>query len=148
MMDAKNLGRWQIEHDPGATRALYATLSAEPREVCTCSVCRNFRALGREAFAPGARAMLLDLGIDSGQPAEIYQVGPSEAGRVLCGGFFHFVGRALTGDRETVAEAEGGLRYFVIATAQLVPKPFADHPVLQFEFEVSLPWVLQETCPQ
>ena len=64
------------------------------------------------------------------------------------GGWFHFVGRALAGDRETIAEIDGGFQYFIICSASLVPKQFAGHSVLQLEFVVPLPWVLREACPQ
>jgi len=91
--------------------------------------------------------MLVNLGIDPAQPAEIYQAGPSQDGKVLYEGFFHLVGRLLAGDRERMAEAEDGFCYFLHDAAARVPKVFATQPVVQFEFHVPLPWVLPGTCP-
>ena len=148
MMETKNLGPWQIECDPELTRSLYAANAVESTTPCTCSACRNFRALGSGAFPPSARAMLLDLGIDPAVPAEIYENGPNQAGSLSCAGFFHFVGRVLIDDREAIATSEAGVRYFIRRDSELVPQAFANHPVLQFEFEVLLPWVLPEALLQ
>jgi len=145
-MEKKSFSFWQVEHDPQITRALYAA-GIEQAQLCECSPCRNFRSLGTDAFHPTVRTMLLALGIDPAQPAEVHQAGPSRYGRIQYGGFFHFVGRVLSGDREHLAETDGGFRYFVHEAAQLVPKAFTGHPVIQLEFVVSLPWVLSEACP-
>jgi hypothetical protein len=145
-MEELSLALWRLEHDPQVTRALYAA-GIDQGQPCDCSSCRNFRSLGTDAFHPTVRTMLLALGIDPAQPAEIYQAGPSSDGRIQYGGFFHFIGRVLSGDREYLAEAESGFRYFVHEKAQLVATSFIGHPVVQLEFVVLMPWVLSEPCP-
>ncbi len=144
MMAKQIMGLWQFECDAVLTRSLFAA-AAEVGARCDCAPCRNFRALGPHAFSAPARAILEALGIDPTQASELYPTGVSQAGIVPHAGFFHFVGGSLEGDRESSTEADG-FRYFITTHAARVSKTFAPHPVLQLEFETSLPWVLDEPC--
>ena len=147
MMRTISIGRWQFECDPELTAALLGAATGEPRTTCNCAHCRNFRALGSEAFDADTRALLGRLGIDPCKPSELHDAGAGDAGKVPYAGWFHFVGGALTGDREGAAETVDGFKYFIIARAIKTPERLLSHPVLQLEFQVSLPWVIDEPVP-
>jgi hypothetical protein len=59
----------EVEFDAEATRSCYLQL---PIGVgCDCVPCRNFEALGEQAFPPGAHQLFERLGIDYQKPAEV-----------------------------------------------------------------------------
>jgi hypothetical protein len=149
------LGRWTLAHDPNATRRCY-----EPLPVgwgCACVPCRNFAALGEAAFTPAAHELLARLGVDYRKPAEIYHNARLESGGHSYGGWFHFVGRILSGadalklldissqsgtfELEPMGE---NLQVGCSSHLALVRDSFAGQPVVQLEFSAELPWVVGE----
>ena len=148
MEHSSHIGRWSIRFDPELTRELYADTSVIS---CECTDCTNFRAAGEAAFSPPFVHLLQQLGIDPCKPAELCHYGAS--GEAMpTHGWFHFVGSLEAGAdawRQTSkttsnldSEPFPGIKSigFTSRLSQ-VPTAFNGHPVVQLEFETTVPWV-------
>src|SRR5215470_13441143 len=88
------IARWEIEHEPTLTADCYARY-VEAK--CECISCRNFRAVGPERVFPEPfRDLAQKLGIDVSKPIELAHYG-EPGSPSLTGGWFHLVGRVLSG---------------------------------------------------
>ncbi len=152
------VGPWVIEHDPDTTRRCYARIPWG--NDCDCDPCRNLDALGEDAFPAEARHVLGELGIDFHKPAEVYHIARLENGLQQYGGWYHCVGRIVSGrdasQPEAVAtppqhfEAASFSEHFSITCSSgrdLAPEVFGDLPLVQVDFSAELPWVLDEAEP-
>jgi hypothetical protein len=155
---ATSFARWHFQHDPARTRAAYASMEARGAYRCDCAPCRNYFAIGAEGLPPSLRALLSELGIDVRWPAEVSHYDTDVTGRHSYHGWYHFVGEALSGRdgwREVAAtawaadyeELGGGLSIGLTTRTALVSDEFKDVPLLQVDFGVALPWVLDEAEP-
>ena len=168
-----SVGRWVIEYDRHATAAAYARVMHGAPERCGCAPCRNFAAARLQAYPADAAQLLAELGIDHRKEAEVYHQARLAGGLHAYGGWFHLVGRIVSGrdaklprsDSIRECELERLTPRFSVgftADAQLVPRGFVGSadlgleqaerisglivaPVLQVEFAAEVPWVLGET---
>jgi hypothetical protein len=148
MEGSAKIGRWSIRFDPEATRALYA----RSHEIaCTCWDCANFQAAGVAAFPPAFLELLERLGIDPAEPAELCHYGIS-GNPMPTQGWFHFVGQLDSGadawrqvsDSGYTLDAEPFPDIDSIGFSSrlaLVPEAFEGQPLVQLEFEATIPWV-------
>jgi hypothetical protein len=145
---SSQIGRWSIRFDPELTRELYAKTAGIS---CECADCLNFRAAGDLAFSPAFIHLLRQLGVEPGKPAELCHCGNSGES-MPTQGWFHIVGFLesgrdawqQTGENTHSLDPEPfpGIKSIGL-TARLsqVPKPFEGLPLVQLEFETTVPWV-------
>ena len=87
-------------------------------------------------FPPEFRGLLERLGVPSDREAEVYHNCRLESGLHSYGGWYHFVGRVLFGEREGSPHVRfGGLSVFFHSKPALLPKTFRGQPVVQLEVE-------------
>ncbi|HSR13842.1 MAG TPA: hypothetical protein VLS90_20510 [Thermodesulfobacteriota bacterium] len=164
-MERMNAFGWEIEFNRESTLKAHASMERGGAEVCGCQGCRNWIRVRATVFPAEVvtvfetLGMALDRETEMGAPMEIVK------GRFLYSGWFHFVGRLLSGPpaREHVAvirphgPVEGGsvervihrqvgpgFSIGMISRRDLLPKPFKNQEVVQLEFTVETPWVLEE----
>src|ERR1700753_851679 len=92
-----HFGRWSLECDPEATRRSYRDIPKGSAEECSCEPCLNFVAARAQIYGDEIVAIFDDLGIASEREAEIYHLFRLPSGLHYYGGWFHFVGRILSG---------------------------------------------------
>ena len=152
-MTTNTIQRWQLEHDPEATRQAFVQLPVGCG--CDCQECRNFFAAIDRAFPAEFRRIAQQLGIEVTKPAELAHNGREDAGVLIVGGWFHFVGRIIAGADAMREDSEGTGHFYLehltpdfslgfSSHLALVAEPFRSQPVVQLEFETRVPWVLPE----
>jgi hypothetical protein len=150
--------RWELECDPAVTRELYRAVKSGAPEACGCAPCRNFAAARNQAYPKKVLRLFDDLGIAPDREAEIYHTHRISPGRHHYGGWFHFVGRLVGGpDAETqvmpnawkldLEIVEGEFRLGFTNRIGLLRSSFRGQPIVQLEFDATLPWLLSEAEP-
>lgn len=146
------IARWEIDHEPTLTASCYARYVGN---TCQCISCLNFRAVGIDTVFPKPfRDLAQNLGIDVSKPIELAHY-DHPGGPCLTGGWFHLVGRVVSGRdyyrqvNATSWHADGeacfGLSQFGFTErVMLLQDSFKDHPIVQLSFETTVPWVLKE----
>jgi hypothetical protein len=160
MFEQKQVLEWTIEIDREATQQAYEQLGPLSSR-CSCLYCWNYEAACNQL--PAVLLSFFDsLGINPAQKAEICELCQHKDGSHLYSGFYHVVGRIISGrdsngtpdgptprivHRAPLGEFDVGLTEQV----SLVPDWFP-RPVLQVEFVGTIPWVLDlptdDDCPQ
>ena len=146
---------WHLECDPDATRSAYVPLPVGAE--CSCDQCRNFTAAAGRTFPPEFTALADSLGIDPTKPAELLHLCREPSGLYLTGGWFHFVGRIVSGaDAHEHADGTGVIQYQPLGPGievgfcrhvSLLPDTFSGLAVTQLEFQTRVPWVLADVEP-
>jgi len=157
-MKSVTFARWELDYDPSTTRGLYSKLTSGAPEDCGCPPCRNFAASRKQLYPAQVLDLFDELGIAFDREAEIYHTHRVEPGKHHYGGWFHFVGRIVDGadasrqiastawtfDLEKVGESfELGFTHRL----GLLPSTFRSLPIVQLEFQATIPWVLSEPEP-
>jgi hypothetical protein len=148
---------WQLEVDSEATARAHAVREAGGPELCGCLHCRNFAAARKLAY-PAQFANLLDrLGVAQNRESEIWHGAEVEPGLHFYFGWFHFVGRIVTGSESHIGGPLGGqiklealsehfsMGFTRYVDVGVVPESFPSDGVAQLEFSAKVPWVLSET---
>lgn len=158
-MEKISFGRWELEADPDATREAHANVTMGGAEECPCEPCKNFIAARERVYPAEVLALFDKLGILFDREAEVYHMARMESGKHLYGGWFHFVGRMLSGGDAVKQVAENvwqpdlekvnedfslGFR----TCAQLLRKPFERKLIVQVEFTANVPWVISSREPK
>jgi hypothetical protein len=147
--------RWTLSLELETTRECYDRVLSVDVADCACDGCRNFRALRDHDFPPAFLATLTQLGVPLRKPAEVTSYGPDGSGLHIYQLVYHAAGRlehgrdgwkqvvpdGWTADFESLAQHVG---VGVTTRLCLVPVPFRDRDLIQFEFDLRLPWVLDE----
>jgi hypothetical protein len=139
-------GIWSARVDRVATEQAYARCSGSVMS-CECVTCRNFKAVREHAFPAPVLALLADLGIDPRCEAEVYSLGRADSGLHRYGGWFHFIGE-LEVEIDNIERVGEHFLFWLTRQASLVPAAFGDSPVIQLEFVVAVPWILDEPQPE
>ena len=147
---------WQLEVDAVETGRAHAARESGGPEECGCLHCRNLAAARDLAYPRQFVELLGRLGIPENRESEVYHCGEIEPGLHFYGGWFHFVGRMVTGPESHTGGPTGGPveltdlseRFSVGFTRQiaLVPSSFPSGSIGQIEFAAKVPWVLSEPC--
>jgi hypothetical protein len=148
---------WRLCCDPEATRTAYAQIESGAPERCGCDYCRNFIALREQSYPREVLDLLAQLGIDYRREAEVYHLARLPGGLHQYGGWFHFIG-TFEGPEPWEADASGRRRLHMVPIddrfsltfrreAQLAPEPLKDQPLVQLEFAVQIPWILDRPEP-
>ena len=87
-MEELRLGDQFVRYDRQATVTAYDGMPFGDAERCGCSYCRNFAAQRNLVYPQPFRTLLDKLGIDHCKEGEAYEIGPSEDGTRLYGGWF------------------------------------------------------------
>ena len=158
-MERIGLGRWELEADRDATREAYANVPMGGAEECPCEPCKNFIAVRERVYPGEVLALFEKLGISFEREVEVYHMARMESGKHFYGGWFHFVGRILSGGDAVkhVAEnvwqpdLEGVTEDFSLgfrSRAELLRKPFEGKTIVQVEFTANVPWVISSPEPK
>ena len=146
-------GRWTLRLGVDSTRRAYSSIDVGSPECCGCDPCLNFAANRDANFPSAVRDFLTAAGISTDREAEIYHNCRLDSGLHSYGGWFHFVGEILSGGDAYVAIDERSgthdLHDFgsnalagVSTKTALVSPAFDGHRILQLEFAVEIPWVI------
>ncbi len=158
MKQSLEIGPWTIEVDVEQTARVYELTTRGSPTDCGCEACRNFMALSEAAFPLQFRTWLSALGVDCRKAAEVHEWSPVSEGRLTYGGWFHGVGRIVTGVLATatslgvVQAVEARPWHAVTDTFKVIVDErrdlafaeFGEAPVIQIEFMAELPWVLSK----
>ena len=150
--------RWVLRSDVAATRAAYRALEAGGPEGCGCITCRNYVPQRHQVYPPEVLTLFDQLGVDGAKEVEVYHICVlGDTGLHQYGGWMHFVGEIISGrDAKVPAGSDPRVKTFDLEQAgphfqigftaetglSLIDKPFADKPLVQIEFTVDLPWIL------
>ena len=96
-------GRWTHELDASLTFETYSQIQIGASESCGCAECLNFAAQRSIAFPRKFRDFLALAGISVDREAEIYHNSRLDSGLHSYGGWFHFVGKIISGSDAFVA---------------------------------------------
>ncbi len=132
---------WRLAFDSAATARAYEAARPVGPELCGCKGCRNFIVARERAYPEDLKAFAATVGIQPLTETEVIHVGPVSAASQavhLYGGFFHFVGHILMDPGGPAEEV-----YFM-ALRHLLPESFGSAPVVQAEFHLHAPWLLDE----
>ena len=136
------LAGWKIEFDREATVAAHNQLTIGGPESCTCDYCRNWAQTRLRVLPASFQQLLERLGIPLDRECEVYQCAKLESGLHLYGGWYHFVGRVVKGEREGSSHvALGTFSVFFASKPDLLPRAFVGFPVVQLGFEATIPWL-------
>ncbi|CEG21329.1 hypothetical protein BN1080_00236 [Planococcus massiliensis] len=139
-MKTVEIGLWTVNIDPEKTREFYKT-HHPITEDCRCRYCENY-SLAAASFPEHVRMHFDRLGIDPQKEGEVFVGDDDGKDMLLYMGFYHAVGELVEGPKQAVAE-ESGLRFHFSEQTDLVPEGFPE-PVLQWEFELEVPWLLEK----
>lgn len=140
-----NVLRWVVDVDPASTAKRHA--SRPPGCGCECRDCVEFLASTDRIFPDEFRQLLTSLGVDAGKPSELCHCGQDETGRSIVAGWYHLVGRLVSGADALVPTGEGGgtvdletlvgsLEIGFTTRLAVVPDEFDGDSVLQLEFGI------------
>ena len=154
--------RWEIECEAEATRDIFNRVRSGAPETCGCAACLNFAAARSKIYPSDVVRLFDSLGVPHNREAEIYHTHRIAPGKHHYGGWFHFVGRIVSGldackqtgttgngpvwgfDLEKIGtEFEMGFTHRI----GLLEEPFKGHSVVQLEFQATVPWLLSEEEP-
>jgi hypothetical protein len=145
MLQQIRIANWLLEVDIDETREFYN----KGIEVCSCLYCNNFEEACKHLDSSVA-TVFRRLGINPAKPGHLSDYPTMEDGIRNYIGSYHLVGRVLEGelcimsnwkDTKTVQ-----IKNFTVGFSEdleFVPKGFTN-PVLQLDFEASIPWVLDD----
>jgi hypothetical protein len=139
------LGSQVVLCDREATIAAYKKTPLGGADECSCIYCKNFAQLRDKAYPIEFLAVLDQLGIDWKKETEVYELGAGRKGTDrLYGGWFDFVGEAVTGVEETIVGLVPEGFTFRFEKSSLVSSAMPPGKTLQVCFNTYLSWVLPE----
>ena len=133
---------WKIEYDREATTAVYGAKPPRGPAACACGSCRNWCASRERLLTIDFRNLLADLGIPFDHEIEVYHNGRLENGLHSYGGWYHFIGRVLFGERECSPNVVyGSFSAYFHSKPALLADGFIGQSVVQLEIEAQVPWL-------
>ena len=147
-MEELVIGSWRIKYDEQATRLAYSRILAGGSETCTCDSCKNFVAAREEIYCQKVLSIFKKLGIDYKKDVEVYQLDRIDKGLHLYGGWFHFVGDVENLSESNYVEVCNGFSWNFRNERQLSNKVFEGLPLVQIDFETTVPWVIDSDEPE
>lgn len=145
-MTRVQLGNWVLDIDAEKTKKYYDSITVE--EGCNCAYCRNY-IKNCKSFSKEVLDFYAVLGIDPQKEGEFMEF-ETDTDKHLYMGFYHLVGEIVEKpdvnsskwDDVNIVEINN-VEFTFTDELDLVPDDFP-RPVIQLEFEVMLPWVLEE----
>jgi len=154
-LDQRKIGSWIIEVDTKKTKDFYEQYHLIT-EGCECNYCANY-VLACDQLPEEIKILFNSLGIDPRKEGEVSEYMKNEDGTHLYGVFYHVVGRIIKGPQLWVPNMESSEvfspnfeKYFDVEIGfsdeiSLVPEGFPT-PIIQFEVQMNVPWVLTCDC--
>ncbi len=146
---------WRFRVEPEKTSAAYTSSKSGGAEDCSCSYCRNLVAQRSLEYPQELCGFLESVGVDPFKEAEVWEAGPLEKGYTYNAGWWHFIGGVeIEGETPIRLSAEPSGRakeweiVFLAGQADLKLSTLPVAPLVQVEFSVKLPWVLDEAFPR
>lgn len=149
-MEPMTLKTYSFLYDKKATEQAYRNFNTFCVEQCPCSFCENFNASRDEIYTAEFLKLLHKIGINPRQEAEVYHIKACNNNKHLYGGWFHFVGRlnnrSPSNGQSAIEKINFGenLKVFITDQTMLIDSAFQNKPVLQLEFIVVVPWLIEE----
>lgn len=152
-MEQRRIGDWIVEIDVERTRRFYQEYHRITGG-CDCLYCRNYVEAADKLPRP-VLEFFQSLGIDPIKEGEVSEFCKNEDGTHLYGGFYHIVGRLISGPDCWAKAGEdlshlggnllevGGFTFGFTYAISLLPEHFPE-PAVQLEFQGAIPWVLNE----
>ncbi|MDI3478507.1 MAG: hypothetical protein PWQ59_2032 [Thermoanaerobacterium sp.] len=148
MMKTVYLQNWVLMIDAERTKEYYDSIAVE--EGCLCIYCKNY-IKNCETFSKEVLNFYTMLGIDPQKEGEFMEF-ETDTDEHLYMGFYHLVGEIIKRpgnetkkwDDLNIIEIDN-VKFTFTDDLDLVPENFPK-PVIQLEFEVELPWLLEEKC--
>jgi len=151
-----NIGIYSMDIDAEKTARFYA----QPRDLgCDCAGCRNFyKAV--HTLPDAVQEFFRSFGVDQKKPAEMSAMFSKDGNATYYNGFYHICGKILEGrepmvkvdekryelDERYVVHPDGESSAYFTEEVYLLDKSFPA-PVIQLEFDCTLPWLLDEKNP-
>lgn len=139
------LANWILDIDSEKTKKYYDSITIEDN--CTCAYCRNY-IKACESFSKDVLDFYKLLGIDPQKEGEFMEY-KIDINKHLYSGFYHLIGEIVkrpsnkkTWDDLNIINVDN-VKFVFTDKLDLVPDNFPK-PVIQLEFEVVLPWLLNE----
>lgn len=146
MMKTICLQDWVLKIDVEKTKEYYDSITVG--EGCNCAYCRNYIKNCR-TFSKEVLDFYTMLGIDPQKEGEFMEF-ETDTDKHLYMGFYHLVGEIVKRPSARIRKWDdlniigiGNVKFIFTDELDLVPEIFPK-PVLQLEFEVTLPWLLEE----
>lgn len=143
------LSNWIIDIDAEKTKEYYDGIRVE--DGCDCAYCRNY-IKGCETFSEKVLEFYRMLGIDPRKEGEFMEFEATADDEHLYMGFYHLVGEIVKEPSDKREKWDDlniikiyNMKFTFNKDLDLVPEDFPK-PVIQLEFEVMLPWLLDEKC--
>jgi len=138
---------WILKVDDVKTKEYYDGITVE--EGCNCDYCKNY-IKNCENFSQEVLNFYKMLGIDPQKEGEFMEYYKPATNEHLYMGFYHLVGEIVQKPRDGIGKWDDlniikvdNVKFTFTDALDLVPKNFPK-PVIQLEFEVMLPWLLEE----
>jgi hypothetical protein len=158
-MKIVNWREWSLRCDEEATERAYRAVTKGGADGCTCAYCRNY-VQARESLYPAEILRLFsELNVDYRKEAEACQYNRVRPGVRLCGVWYHFVGNVLKGKDRVITLPSGAtqmrpdrftesLEIWFWERSDLAHASFKGLPLVQMDFTLEVPWVLDEPEPE
>jgi hypothetical protein len=91
----------QVDFD--RTQSVYQQVKKGGDVQCACNYCANFSENKENIFPDEFKELLKNLAIDYKKAVEVYHLGKLANGKHFYGGWFHFKGKIVKKDIETIA---------------------------------------------
>lgn len=146
MMKTVCLQDWVLKIDVEKTKEYYDSITVE--EGCDCDYCKNY-IKNCKTFSQEVLDFYTMLGIDPQKEGEFMEF-ETDTDEHLYMGFYHLVGEIIKKpskkkwDDLNIIRVDN-MKFTFTDELDLVPEDFPK-PVIQLEFEVVLPWLLEEKC--
>lgn len=142
------LADWILDIDNKKTKEYYDSIAIEDN--CTCVYCRNY-VKACESFSKNVLGFYEILGIDPQKEGEFMEF-ETDNDKHLYSGFYHLVGEIVRRPSNKTRMWDDlniinidNVKFTFTDKLDLVPDKFPK-PIIQLEFEVVLPWLLNEKC--
>lgn len=146
MMRRLEFEEWIIDVDTDSTQKYYNDIS-ELTE-CQCIFCESYRVACKE-FMSNVNDFFKSLGINPEREGEFAEF-TLDSDNHLYLGFYHIVGKIIKGPTNVIENWDNvklieidNFKFAFSNQVNLVPRDFPS-PVIQLEFQVILPWLLNE----
>jgi hypothetical protein len=157
-MTAVAFSRWEIESNSAITRELYSRVQSGAPETCGCLSCVNFAAARGQIYPRDVIRLFDLLGIARDMEAEVYHTHRIGPGKHHYGGWFHLVGRIVSGSDAAkqiatnawgfdLEKISGEFELGFTNRIGLLRDHFKGHPIVQLEFQAVVPWLLADPEP-
>lgn len=145
---------WSLTVDREATLTTYASVANGSAEDCDCLDCKNYLANRDIVFPSIVKSVLNQLGIDYRKESEVWKMYKDQDGSHLYNGIFHFKGSfegkncevSIPGSKGFTFDMTPINKHFSIGfrmASELTYFTDKDN-LVQVEFEVKLPWVIDK----